>query len=252
MRNNWRKSLKTKTPSGPRQRKEQLRLKQSRYPGANSVDDFLNVTLMDWINYHQRNIIGFQCRWMGHRALKNPLDAWIYQEIISEIKPDIILEIGNKSGGSTLFLAGLCQGLHHGKVLALDINRDRMTAKHKLITKITGDAGDPRIIREIHRRCHGKLTLIIHDADHSKEAVLRDLRNYSDLVPYPSYFIVEDTIQGLPHFLDQKHANEDSPLGAIDEFLNENRRFRIDKTRERYLLTANFNGYLKCVTREKY
>ncbi|OGH61730.1 MAG: hypothetical protein A3G34_14075 [Candidatus Lindowbacteria bacterium RIFCSPLOWO2_12_FULL_62_27] len=212
----------------------------------------MNVTLMDWINYFHRNIVGFQSRWLGHRALKNPLDAWIYQEILYEVRPDVIVEIGNKSGGGALFLAGICDALKHGVVLALDITRDRMTAKHRRIVELTGDAADPRIIREVHRRCKGKRTLVIHDADHTKDAVLRDLRNYSDLVRHPSYLIVEDTTDGLPGFMGRRRGNSNSPLQAIDVFLRENRRFCIDKSRERYLLTANFNGYLKCLTREKY
>lgn len=243
---------KRKAPAKKSREIDRARLNQTRYVGASSVEDFRNATMMDWINYHQRNIVGFQSRWLGHRALKNPLDAWIYQEILYEVRPDIILEIGNKSGGSALYLAWLCEALGHGKVIALDITRDRMTAKHKRIVQVTGDAADPRIIRRVHAMCHNQLILVIHDADHTKAAVLRDLRNYSDLVRHPSYLIVEDTTDGLPYFLDQKRQNLNSPLQAIDEFLLENRRFCIDKTKEKYLLTSNFNGYLKCLTREKY
>lgn len=231
---------------------EQDRLRKLRYSGAGSVEDFLNVSLMDWINYHQRRIVGFQCRWLGHRTLKNPLDAWIYQEMLYEIRPDIILEIGNKNGGSALYLATICDALRHGKIIAVDICHDKMTAKHPRIVTVTGDSKDPAVVRRVHKMCKERRTLIIHDGDHSREGVLTDMRNYSGLIQPPSYFIIEDTTDGLPHFLDQQRENPNSPLAAIREFLLENRRFQIDKTRERYLLTANFNGFLKCATPESF
>ncbi len=34
----------------------------------------------------------FRSRFLGVRALQNPTDAWIVQEIISEVKPDLIVE----------------------------------------------------------------------------------------------------------------------------------------------------------------
>ena len=43
--------------------------------------------------------------YFGIRALKSPLDFWIYQEILFETRPDFVIEIGNCCGGSTLALA---------------------------------------------------------------------------------------------------------------------------------------------------
>lgn len=37
--------------------------------------------------------------WLGVPTLKCPLDLWVYQEIIFEIKPDLIIECGTASGG---------------------------------------------------------------------------------------------------------------------------------------------------------
>ena len=47
-------------------------------------------------------------RWLGVTAYKCPLDMWIYQEIIFEQQPDVIVECGTCLGGSALFLASLC------------------------------------------------------------------------------------------------------------------------------------------------
>ena len=54
-------------------------------------------------------------RFLGVPALKNPMDAWVYQEIILEQQPDFIVEVGNKHGGTLLYLACLCDLLGHGR-----------------------------------------------------------------------------------------------------------------------------------------
>ena len=40
--------------------------------------------------------------WLGTQALKNPLDLWVYQEIMFETKPELIVETGTYRGGSAL------------------------------------------------------------------------------------------------------------------------------------------------------
>jgi cephalosporin hydroxylase len=52
---------------------------------------------------YEGNVIFNKCYWIWLRAIKNPLDAWIYQELIYRMKPDAIVEIGSADGGSTLF-----------------------------------------------------------------------------------------------------------------------------------------------------
>ena len=36
-------------------------------------------------------------RFLGLKTLKNPLDLWVYQEILWEHRPDLILETGTAS-----------------------------------------------------------------------------------------------------------------------------------------------------------
>lgn len=226
----------------------------SWYIDANQrLPDILNMPLLAWINYHQREVHSKQCYWMGQRALKNPMDAWIYQEIIFEIKPDIIIEIGNKNGGSTQFLAGMCELLGQGRVLALDIDHSVFTASHPRIEMITGDCSDQDILAMVREKCQGQKVLIIHDADHTKAAVLRDLRNFAPLVSPGSYLIVEDTTIGIPGFSGDPNnpvgpylmPRQNTPLQAIEEFLRENPNFVVDESRERYILTHNYRGYLR-------
>lgn len=205
------------------------------------------MSLSQWLLYHQRNIHYDKCYWMGVRALKNPLDAWIYQEIIYEVKPDVVIEIGSAEGGSTLYLAHLLDLLGRGIVISIDIDRTNYHVVHSRIITITGDSSSSETVAKVSELCSGKSVLVVHDADHSKEQVLKDLRIYSGFVSINSYFIVEDSIIDLFRPKDGIGDFEDGPLPAIEEFLGSDSDFIVDAGRERYILTYNPKGFLKRV-----
>jgi len=207
----------------------------------------LNRNLREWLIYHQKNIVFDKCYWMGVRALKNPFDAWIYQEIIYEIKPDVIVEIGSAEGGSSLYFANLLDLLGKGQVVSIDIDRTNFNVRHNRIVVITGDCSSQEVVAKVSGLCQGKKTLVVHDGDHRKEAVLRDLGIYSKFVSVGSYFIVEDGVADLFKPWDGMGQLYEGPLKAVEEFLITNPDFAVDMERERYLLTYNPRGFLKRV-----
>lgn len=207
-----------------------------------------SLTLKDWLIYHQKEIVFDKCRWMGVRAMKNPMDAWIYQEIIYEVKPEIIIEIGSKEGGSTLFLANLLDILNNGQVISIDIDRKDYKVKHPRIIPVTGDSSSEKTVNVVKKICDGKKVLAVHDGDHSRNHVLKDLALYSNLISINSYFIVEDGVMDLFKPGDGIGAFNDGPLAAIDEFLRKNSNFIADEKRERYILTYNPRGFLKRIS----
>src|SRR3990172_5474127 len=75
--------------------------------------------------------------WHGIPAEKNPLDLWIYQEIIYEVKPDVIVECGTGQGGCALFLASQCDALGKGIVVTIDIKNNDVRPLHERIRYIT-------------------------------------------------------------------------------------------------------------------
>lgn len=224
-----------------------------RHPRQTAVDsstreDYdkrLDMSLRQWLKYHQKNIVFEKCHWMGVRALKNPLDAWIYQEIIYEVQPDIIVEIGSWQGGSTLYFANLLDLLGKGIVVSIDIDRTNYGVEHQRIVAITGDSSSPEVVAELSELCQGKTVLVVHDGDHRKEQVLKDLNNYSKLVSLCSYLIVEDGIIDLFEPGDGIGESFEGPLGAVEEFLSTNPDFVVDTECERYILTYNPKGFLK-------
>jgi cephalosporin hydroxylase len=203
-----------------------------------------NMKLRDWLTYHQRNVVLDKCTWMGVPALKNPLDAWIYQEIVHEVHPDVIVEIGSFAGGGTLFLAHLLELLGNGVVVSVDFDRSQFSVAHPRIRTVTGRSDDPDVLGEVRSHCDGKRVLVIHDADHRKAQVLRDLTLYAPLVSVGSYLIVEDGVVDLFRPNDGIGLWAEGPMPACKQFLKLNHDFQVDQTKERYLLTYNPRGFL--------
>ena len=125
-----------------------------------------------------------QSQYFGIPAIKNPLDFWIYQEIIYSLQPDVVIEIGNYCGGSTFALAHLLDNIGHGKVIGVDIDHQKVPDKvkrHPRITLITGDACAS--FNKVNAVIKPKDTvLIIEDSSHTYENTLNVLRLYSSLI----------------------------------------------------------------------
>ncbi|MFL5913843.1 MAG: CmcI family methyltransferase [Gaiellaceae bacterium] len=186
-----------------------------------------------------------ESRWMGVRSLKNPLDAWVYQEILFEVRPEVVVELGSAFGGSTLFLCHMLDlvGLD-AQVVSVDVAHSELAAEHPRIAKVSGNTRDPAVVARVRELCEGKRVLVIHDADHAADVVIEDLRDYGPLVAPGSYLIVED---GVRDFL----GGLDGPFAAVEQFLSESRDFEVDESRERYLFTYNPRGFLRRVSRPR-
>jgi cephalosporin hydroxylase len=208
----------------------------------------MRATLGEYLNWYLTDK-GFlhSIDWMGIPTRKMLSDIWVYQEIIVETKPDLIIEIGSFYGGSTLFLAQMQELLGHGEVLSIDVSHDYFMAQHPRIRKITGDCSDPAVLQQVRQLAAGKKVMVIHDGDHTAQAVERDLRLYADLVSPGMYLIIEDGAVDLldPELSKLGNAYPDGgPLRAARRVYEEMKdRFEIDMRRERFVLTTNPQGY---------
>lgn len=181
--------------------------------------------------------------WLGIPTLKCPLDLWIYQEIIFEVKPDVIIECGTAAGGSALFLASMCDLVGNGRVITIDIEDIKGRPEHKRIKYLLGSSTSKEIVEKVKNLIKDEIkVMVILDSDHHEEHVLNELRIYSNFVTKGSYLIVEDTnINGHPVAPDFGPG----PMEAVKKFLRENKSFVIDETKEKFYLTFNPKGYLK-------
>jgi len=183
--------------------------------------------------------------WLGTQTLKNPLDLWIYQEILAETKPELIVETGTYAGGSALYLASICDLLDRGEVVSIDIRpvSDEYPA-HPRLTYLGGKAStDDEVIAEVRRRAEGKSTMVILDSDHSQAYVEAELEALADLVSPGCYLIVEDSNIGLV-----RKDLMPGPHEAIETFLARRDDFEIDRKRERFMITFNPSGFLHRVS----
>ena len=73
--------------------------------GLNPLRAKLDLTLREWIERYQREIVYDNVSYRGVLTWKNVLDLWVYQEIIWESRVDIVVEIGVRYGGTTLWLS---------------------------------------------------------------------------------------------------------------------------------------------------
>lgn len=205
------------------------------------VDDFHKL-------FYDSHIVGKTWNdsyFLGVGIQKCPFDLFIYQEILFDVKPDVIIETGTEFGGSAYYLAVLCDVLKKGRIVTVDIKQFRNKPKHPRITYLLSSSTDAKVIKRIEKEIKPKdKVLVILDSDHTRDHVLRELEIYSKFVTKGSYLICEDTnVNGHP--VNPHHGL--GPMEAIEIFMKDNENFKIDKSREKFYLTFNPNGYLKRV-----
>ena len=205
------------------------------------ADRFLEM----YYNARQKNMTWGNTYWMGAKTLRCPLDLWLYQEIVFESQPELIIETGTAHGGGALYLASLCETLGKGQVISIDIRHPPNLPNHPRLTYLTGSSIAADIVRVVHgRAANAKQTLVILDSDHTMSHVTAELRAYAPLVRKDGYLIVEDTIvNGNP----LRPEFGPGPLEAVEQFVEQTTDWLIDRSKEKFLLSFNRSGYLKRV-----
>lgn len=207
------------------------------------LESSLQMPLGDVLGLMQQRIVDGRTTYFGVPTLKNPLDFWIYQELISRRVPDVIVEIGNMHGGSALALAHQLDLHGKGRVIAIDVNHRHLfdlPKSHPRIEFLEGDA--VAMLPEVMRRIPtGADVMIIEDSSHTYDNTLAVLRAYAPLVRPGQYFVVEDSI--CHHGLDV--GPSPGPYEAIEAFMAETDQFEVDRSIESFLITWNPKGFLR-------
>jgi len=192
----------------------------------------------------------WQNKWSGISTLQNPMDIWITQEILWEVRPDFIVEAGTFHGGSAAVFATILEQINpEGRVISIDIKDMAQEAKklpivQKKVDFLIGSSVDSRIVDDVKRRVGGGKVLVILDSLHTKEHVLAELNAYAPIVSVGSYLIVQDTLlNGHPAMPDYGPG----PYEAVQAFLATSNGYVVDKSRERLMFTFSPDGWLKRV-----
>jgi cephalosporin hydroxylase len=256
-----------------------IKSNENNAPLCNAKSQF---TLQSIISQYSYNF-----RWLGRPIIQYPQDMVAMQELVWQVKPDLIIETGIAHGGSLILSASMlamidyceaaeaCKTLDpkasRRRVLGLDIdirphNRAAIEA-HPLAHKIDiiqGSSIAPDIIAQVHEQAKSyERILVCLDSNHTHEHVLAELEAYAPLVSRDSYCVVFDTIiEDMPDdmFPDRPWGRGNNPKTAAREYLlrlkEEGRtaadgaplHFEIDKTIEnKLLITVSPDGYLRRV-----
>jgi cephalosporin hydroxylase len=222
---------------------------------------FLNLS-KKWLLQSLKHQYSYHFRWLGIPIIQYPQDIIATQEIIWNVKPDLIIETGIARGGSLIFSASILQMIGKGSVLGIDIDIRKHNKiaikKHPLskrITMIEGSSIDEKVVNKVKTIAKTKKRVMVFlDSNHTYEHVLKELELYSSLVKKGSYIIVFDTIiDDIPNNWWGKHIStrpwnkKNNPKSAVKDFILKNNRFKIDHTIDnKILLTVAPSGFLKC------
>jgi cephalosporin hydroxylase len=224
---------------------------------ANAENPALKKAAHDFNVESNKAKYSYNFTWMGRPIIQYPQDIMAMQELIWEIKPDLIIETGIAHGGSIIYYASLLELIGKGEVLGIDIdirkhNRDKIEEHpmYKRIHMLEGSSVSEEMIEKVKPFAKDKKTILVClDSNHTHEHVLAELNLYAPFVTPGSYLIVFDTIvEDLPErYLPNRYWSiGNNPKTAVHEFLKSNSDFEIDKTMDnKLLISVNPNGYLK-------
>jgi cephalosporin hydroxylase len=192
-----------------------------------------------WLKLGWNQKYTYTFSWLGVPIIQLPEDMMRYQEVVTRLNPDIIIETGVAHGGSAVFSASLCRLLGKGRVIAIDIdirphNRRRLE-QHPLkdiISLIEGSSIAPEIVAQVATAIRpGETVLVVLDSNHSYEHVLAELEAYGPLVTPGSYIVATDGImRDLTDVPRGKTAwATDNPAAAARDFCADHPHFILEE-----------------------
>lgn len=239
----------------------------------NSKNQTLLLAAQEFINTSTLPKYSYNFSWMGRPIIQYPQDIVAMQELLWQVRPDLIIETGIAHGGSLIFSASMlaqldiCEAIEtettfdprqsKRKVLGIDIdirahNRTAIEA-HPMATRIQmiqGSSIAPEIIEQVHQiAANYQRILVCLDSNHAHDHILAELNAYAPLVSKDSYCVVFDTIvEDMPAdmFPNRPWGPGNNPKTAVWEYLKSHAEFEIDKSiQHKLLITVAPDGYLK-------
>ncbi len=238
-----------------------------------------------WVHMAGINRYTYNFSFMGRPIIQFPQDMVAFQEIVWDVKPDLIIETGIAHGGSLIMSAAMlsmldyCDAVTAGKtldpkasgrkVIGIDIDI-RVHNRHEIenhpmahkIQLIQGSSTDEKVIEQVRTAAKSaKRVLVSLDSNHTHDHVLAELRAYAPMASKGSYCLVFDTVvEDMPDslFPDRPWGKGNNPKTAVHQYLKEISAhpqigidgtplsYAIDTEREdKLVLTVAPDGFLK-------
>jgi cephalosporin hydroxylase len=123
------------------------------------MDNNIELNLQKIVDGHHR------VTYRGIKMIKNPFDYLLYQMLINEVQPDLIVEIGTNHGGATLYMADMLDIIGKGEIHTVDITEypmDEKVLNNKRIKRFLGGYQSYDL-----KNCEGyEKILVIDDGSH--------------------------------------------------------------------------------------
>ena len=211
-----------------------------------------------WLREITPHKYAYNFKWMGRPIIQLPQDMMAMQEILWDVKPDLVIEAGIAHGGSILYYASILELLGHGEVIGIDVdirahNRAAIEA-HPMSNRvrlIEGSSIAQEVIEKVRGLAEGKRAVVVLDSNHTHDHVLAELLAYAPLVCVGGYCVVMDTlIEDMPDrfFDDRPWGHGNNPKTAVHQFLSSHPGFEIDNDIDhKLLISVAPDGYLRRV-----
>jgi cephalosporin hydroxylase len=197
------------------------------------------ILSLQWLRVGWSLKYPYSFSWMGRPIIQLPEDVLRIQEVIYQVKPDVIIETGVAHGGALVLYASLCKAMETGRVVGVDIKihqHNRIAIEsHELsylVTLIEGSSTDPDVLTQVRSIVKPEESvLVILDSSHTREHVLQELEVYHALVSPGSYIIATDGV--MKDLWDVPRGNpewkKDNPYEAAREFAHGHPEFVLEQ-----------------------
>jgi cephalosporin hydroxylase len=228
-----------------------------------------------WLETSMRKKYVYNFDWLGRPIIQYPQDMWAVQELIWQVKPDLVIETGIAHGGSLILSASIlamldyCEAMAAGtmldprktqrKVIGIDIdirphNRAALDAHalRPMLHLVEGSSVAPETVAAVKAAAMGHKTVMVFlDSMHTHAHVRAELEAYAPMVSKDSYCVVFDSfVEDMPAdlFPDRPWSPGDNPMTALRDYLKTHPEFVIDKAIEgRLMVSVAADGFLKRV-----
>lgn len=198
---------------------------------------------------------------------KLPTDMWCYQQVIHDLRPQYIIDLGSSQGGSAVWFASMLKLFEiPGKVITVDLSLDqaywlskrraedaakRLKVQDRIDWNYVVDGSkNEDVKKKVARLCSSAACMVVSDSDHDYEHTYFEMEWYAKHVGVGQYLVVEDTnIYGWSGWLNINDPNIDGlrkgPMEAANDFEFSHKAdfVRTDWCTKHYGLSQTPNGW---------
>ncbi len=240
--------------------KEEVKSRVLSYENNNELKECAR----DFLIASVKHKYSYNFSWLSRPIIQYPTDIVLMQELIWNVKPDLIIETGIAHGGSLIFSASMlallnyCDHQNHRAVLGIDIDirkhNKEAILNHPLsqfITMWEGSSVEEEMAEKVNNFAKDYSNILVClDSCHTADHVLKELEIYAPLVSENSYCVVFDTLvetlpEGTSPDIRPWHKGN-SPMTAVKTFLQNHPEFESDPIP--YLkaqISSSENGFLR-------